>query len=373
MSFVVVGAGVIGLSIAFELALRGHRVSILESGVVGKKASWAGAGILIPANAETAIHPMEHLEALSHDVHRDWSKRLKELTGIDNRFSLCGGIYLARTLGEQATLAGSCLEWRAREIPFEEFTDSDFLARMKPGQEFRKILWLPGESQIESPSHLQALAAANQKLGVNISAGLDGLRFVRKAGRVHCMNSASDDTDVTYIFAAGAWTSQILKDLEVYLPLQPVRGQMVLYRIPLETLSPLPGGPVINEGTRYLVPRLDGHVLAGSTIEEVGFVETTTDSGIADIRQWAESLFSELNDSTYVKSWAGLRPGSYDGFPYLGRITELENAFVATGHFKGGLQLSTATAIVMSDLVEGKQPRIDLDPFSPNRVSKMDA
>ena len=153
--------------------------------------------------------------------------------------------------------------------------------------------------------------------------------------------------------------------------MQPVRGQIAMYKIDPATVpnDKIANGPIINEGSRYLVPRTDGHILAGATIEEVGFDCQTTESEVAGLRNWAEGLVSQLNDSTFVKSWAGLRPGTYDGFPYLGQLGQFENAYVATGHFKTGLQLSTATAIVMADLVEGKNPDVDLKPLSPLRAS----
>jgi len=173
-----------------------------------------------------------------------------------------------------------------------------------------------------------------------------------------------------FLFAAGPWTQELIQPLGLPLPMQPVRGQIALYKIDPAVASnaKIANGPIINEGSRYLVPRTDGHIIAGATIEEVGFDCQTTDSEIAGLRSWAESVTEQLNDSTFVKSWAGLRPGTYDGFPYLGQLGEFENALVATGHFKTGLQLSPATAVVLADLVEGKNPDVDLKPLSPSRV-----
>ena len=117
-----------------------------------------------------------------------------------------------------------------------------------------------------------------------------------------------------------------------------------------------------------MVPRADGHVLAGATIEEVGFDCHTTEDEVADLRAWAESITEDLGPENYIRAWAGLRPGTYDGFPYLGRLADFNNAIVATGHFKAGLQTSAGTAKVIADLAEQKAPEIDLTPFSPNRV-----
>jgi len=173
-----------------------------------------------------------------------------------------------------------------------------------------------------------------------------------------------------FVFAAGPWTEGILSQLNVSLPMQPVRGQLALYRLREPVAAKWTDAPLINEGSRYLVPRADGHVLAGATIEEVGFDCHTTEDEVADLRAWAESISDDIGPDNYVKSWAGLRPGTYDGFPYLGRLADFNNAIIATGHFKAGLQTSAGTAKVIADLAVHKTPEIDLTPFSPNRVGR---
>jgi glycine oxidase len=123
----------------------------------------------------------------------------------------------------------------------------------------------------------------------------------------------------------------------------------------------------LNEGNRYLVAREDGYVLAGSTEEEVGFDKRTTPAGLADLRSFAEALVPALAEAKLEKSWAGLRPATFDGLPYLGQIPALSNAFVAAGHFRSGLYLSGGTAVLMSQLMRGEEPDIDLEPFRVGR------
>jgi glycine oxidase len=142
----------------------------------------------------------------------------------------------------------------------------------------------------------------------------------------------------------------------------PVRGQIVLYRCH----SP-PFQRILNEGSRYLVPRDDGRVLVGSTEEEVGFDKSTTTEGLAELQRLACELVPALKSANVEHAWAGLRPASFDGFPYIGKIPGLENAFVASGHFRSGLQLSTGTARVMGQLIRGQQPVIDLRAFEVGR------
>ncbi len=376
---IIVGGGVIGLSIAYELAKRGRPVAVLEKDRFGRKASWAGAGILAPANGATANHPQEHLEALSHQFHEQWSSELKVLTGIDNGYQRCGGLYVARTAGEVASLTGLTVEWQQREILFEPVSEMELYRRwplLFPAPEsssnehqmIRKSIWVPGESQISNPHHLEALIVACRKLGVVMREGVQKAEIKCSKSKVNSVAVAGEVfMGENYFFAAGPWTEQLVAPNGIPLPMQPVRGQIALYRIALVG-EPAGCWPIVNEGSRYLVPRRDGHVLAGATIEEVGFECRTTDDEIAELRTWAEGLSAALHESNYLKSWAGLRPGTYDGFAYLGRLGGLDNAFVATGHFKGGLQLSTATAVVMVDLAEGKTPAVDLAPFDPSRA-----
>jgi len=382
MRQVIIGGGIIGLSAAYELASRGHDVSILEREQFGRKSSWAGAGILIPANPATAIHPMEHLEAISHRIHERWSEQLLDQTGIDNEFRKCGGLYVARTIGESAALTGLMSEWSAREIEFQILSNQEFETRFAPfaksilDSKHAKAIWVPGESQFSNPRQVEALIAGCKKLNVSMHQNLSNVEVEIGSGKIKSIwfgeETISGDQ---YLFAAGPWTEELIKPLEVPLPMQPVRGQIAMYKLGVESneqnneAAIIVNGPIVNEGSRYLVPRRDGCVLAGATIEEVGFDCQTSEPEIADLRGWAESLSDQFNDSTFVKSWAGLRPGTYDGFPYLGRLGSFENAFVATGHFKSGLHLSTGTAIVMADLLESREPKIDLQPFSPLRAA----
>jgi glycine oxidase len=165
-----------------------------------------------------------------------------------------------------------------------------------------------------------------------------------------------------FCFTAGAWTSPLLARLRIQTGILPIRGQMALFRCDVSPIK-----RIINEGSRYLVPRDDGHVLAGSTEEEAGFDKRTTPEAIADLVAFARELVPALNEAKIEQTWAGLRPGSFDGLPYLGGLPGFSNAFVAAGHFRSGLYLSTATAVVMSELLRGEEPEIDLAPFRVGR------
>lgn len=369
MNVAIIGGGVIGLSLAWELSQRGHQITLIDQEAFGKKASWAGAGILLPGNASTAIHPLEHLEALSNDLHHSWAQRLLEQTGIDNGYRNCGGLYVATSAGEVATLAGSLGFWKERSIRVESLDRETFAARypalghLAQAKPFAAA-WAPDEAQICNPWHVQALVRACELSGVELLPEHAVSDFQFTPQRIASLQVGDQHREFEQIvFACGAWTEQVTADFADCLPMVPVRGQMLLYKLdqPLRT-------PIVNEGTRYVVPRDDGHVLVGATIEEVGFNESTNASSIETLAGDAERLVPSLRREKLLKSWAGLRPGTHDGFPYMGRLPGWENVFVSTGHFKTGLQLSPGAAVSMADFIEGKTPAIDLTPFAPSRV-----
>ena len=363
---VVIGGGVIGLSVAYELSKRNRRVVLLERDQVGRKASWFGAGILTPANGKTAIHPVEQLESLSNELHAQWADELLRATGIDTGHSTCGGLYVARTGGEIAALHGAIQHWDERQIQFKNVSVEQ-ARQLIPGiavPSKGKFAFVPTESQLRNPRHLQALSVACRQNGVEIVEGCSSLELVVENGQTS--STLVDDRHYVaenYCIAAGPWSEQILKPFGVPLPSIPVRGQMALFKLPSQQFV-----PIVNEGSRYLVPRSDGHVLAGSTVEEVGFNSSIEQQCIDELTKWAGELVPALNQQTFVTAWAGLRPGTYDGFPYLGSVRRSSNTFIATGHFKTGLHLSPATAVVMADLLEEKKSSIDLTPFAPSRA-----
>ncbi len=367
----IIGGGIVGLSLAYELLHRNWQVTIVERHRFGNAASWAAAGILLPANRLTANHPLEHLSALSNRLHVEWAKKLESETGVNNGHHRCGGLYVARTAGEVASLTGLQFQWTDEQISFEALAPSDvkslpYVANNQGAlSDVRQAIALQDESQICNPHHTQALVQACQARGARLleCTKVETVLHSGATDEVTGVQLASGDTLTSdqYVFAAGPWTGQTI-DFES-LPMLPVRGQIVMFKLPKQIFA-----PIVYEGSHYLVPRKDGHVLAGATLEEVGFDCTTTQTSIEMLMQFAKRQFPQLNEQTKVKHWAGLRPTTFDGFPYLGRLRQAKNAYVSTGHFRLGIQLSTGSAQVVADLMEGVQPEIDISTFSPHRI-----
>jgi glycine oxidase len=364
-SCLIIGGGVVGLSLAYELSRRNRSVTVIDQGPLGQEASWAGAGILPPANAATALHPLDQLRALSNQLRPQWAERLLAETGIDNGFRRCGSLHLARTPGEAAALAALDRSLAEQQIRCRRLTSAE-VSQLEPAlnqRDLRAAFEIPDECQLRNPRHLKALAAACCQAGVKIHEHCQAIELLHAGGRATAVRTSQGDlTADAVVLTAGAWTQAMLAREQIRSGIFPMRGQMVLFR-----RERPPFRRVINEGPRYLVPRDDGYVLAGSTEEEAGFDKSTTREAIADLTQFAIDLVPALREATIERTWAGLRPASFDSFPYIGRMPGVENVFVASGHFRSGLHLSPGTAVVLADLIEGQQPTIDLTPFRISR------
>lgn len=357
----VLGGGVVGLTTAYRLARDGVRVEVIDKGEFGSEASWAGAGIIPPGNPERAAAPYDRLRALSSRLFPRLTEELREATGIDNGYRVCGGIeFLADDDFE--TLPA----WRAEGVAHEGLTP-ERLAVLEPSLMLpggRNYL-LPGMAQVRNPWHVRMLVAGCAAAGVILTPVTPVASLQVRGSRIDGVRLASGDTRAAqqYLVAAGAWSDALVRPLGAKTGIHPVLGQIVLFKTAHPVLR-----RVVLDGKRYLVPRRDGHVLVGSTEEpEAGFEKRTTPEALGELVTFAEALVPALADAERVKSWAGLRPGSLDGLPSLGRVGEFSNLFLAGGHFRAGIQLSPATALVMTELLTGRAPSVPLDDFRVGR------
>ena len=363
----VIGGGVVGLSIAYEAAGRGRRVRVIDAGQPAREASWAGAGILPPAG-EGDLDPLEQLVALSNRCHAAWAEELRAETGIDNGYRHCGAIYLAREARDTAQL-DELAGWAAsRSIVAEPLPGSalsEAEPALRPSGSVSAAYLLPEERQIRNPRHLKALLLGCAQRGVEITSGMAADDFEVRGGRIRAVRTIGGTIAVDQVcITTGSWTAAVARRLGVQLAIKPVRGQIALLALKQPLLS-----RIVNEGPRYLVPRCDGRLLVGSTEEDAGFDRTTTAGAIGELLRFAQSLVPDLASAQLERTWAGLRPATRDGLPYLGAVPEVDNAWVAAGHFRGGLQLSTGTAVVMNQLMADERPEVDLTAFRLDRTA----
>ena len=361
----IVGGGVVGLSLAWELARRGARCHVLDQGEIGRGASWAGAGLVPPPHRAPDLNdPTCMLRARSAALYPEWSARLRDETGIDNGFRVSGGLDVALNPREEPALQSMTGRWRKQGIRYE-VVDDVRAAELEPAltRDFCRAYYLPERAQIRNPWHLHALQAACRQLGVAFSprAGVRELRV--QGGRVTGVTTTDGTISADSVtITAGAWSEGLLSPLGVAMPTRPVKGQMLLLDPGRKLL-----GRIIEHEKCYLVPRDEGLVLAGATEEHVGFEDTLTDDARGYL--WAEaiSMVPALAHSQIINHWCGFRPGSRDSRPYLGAVPGYTGLYVATGHQRAGLSLSPATAECMADLLTGQQPRISIEGYRLDR------
>jgi glycine oxidase len=354
----IIGGGVIGLTTAYFLARDGARVTIVDKGDMGQEASWAGAGILTPAEVDRARAPEEQFLARSIGLFPQLSAELRERTGIDNGYLQCGGIELVEDDSHVTD------EWRSSGTEYREL-DGRALKSLEPALGLcERTYFLPKMAQVRNPRHLQALHAACQDLGVVLKPNCTVQGFERKQQRiVAALSDAGPLVAERFLISTGAWTDGLVETIGWNPEIHPIRGQIALLNTSNQLLK-----RIILQGSRYIVPRADGRVLVGSTEEDVGFDKRTTAASIADLLAFACKLVPALGQAQVERCWAGLRPGPPDGKPYLGRVPGWDNLFVAAGHYRSGIQLSPGTALAMKELLLDLKPSQVLDPFRPDRV-----
>lgn len=338
------------MTAAYRLAVQGRRVTLLDRHWPGREASWAGAGIIPPGNPLLASTPIDRLRARSVIQFPHFSAELRERTGIDNGFFICGGIEFLSEADEDVIDL-----WKQEQIVHSRLTVEEFHALegglALPGS--ATAFHLPGCAQVRNPWHVRALISACENVGVKFQLGIEAVGWVREAERIKAVKIADGSivSAAEFIVASGAWAEGLLVPLGCCPGVHPVRGQIVLYRA-----DPRPFRNVLMHGKRYLVPRADGRILVGSTEEpEAGFEKANTPVGIAGLREFAEQLVPALTNAAVEQTWAGLRPGSRDGMPMIGRVPGVMNVYAAVGHGRAGVQLSLITADLLIDAMSDRE------------------
>ena len=206
---------------------------------------------------------------------------------------------------------------------------------------------------------LRAALAALPNVEIREHCGVEG--FLHEDGRVVGVQTAQGELRAdAVVVAAGAWSGELLKTLGLELPVEPVKGQMILFKCAKDFLPAM----VMADG-RYAIPRRDGHILVGSTLEYEGFDKTPTSEALGSLRASAIELLPALAEAEVVKHWAGLRPGSPDGIPFIGPVPEHEGLWLNCGHFRNGLVLAPASCQLLTNLLLGQTPIVDPAPYAP--------
>ncbi|MGY6275912.1 glycine oxidase ThiO [Methylomonas sp. MgM2] len=352
----IVGGGISGLLTARELRMAGREVTIIDKSRIGREASWAGGGILLP------IYPWRQKKAISDLVinslqrYPSLSRELDGATDIDPEWNPCGMLICKNPDYDVA------IQWcESRHVAYR---DAPPTLLKNLNTRFEQPLWLPDIAQARNPRLLKSLKAYLIQKGVRLIEQTEILGVDVEKRHLTSINMGRQSFRPKHVvICAGAWSANLLADwlphASVQLPIQPVRGQMLLFDARPETLNYM-----ILDGDHYLIPRRDGKILAGSTVEQVGFEKVTTQEAKETLHRFATELLPDLKNYPVCEHWAGLRPGTPDGVPYISFHPDVDNLSINAGHFRNGLVMGPASARLLADLILQRPTEVDPAPYS---------
>ena len=355
MKVVIVGGGVIGLLSALVLAQAGCQVTILEKNSGAIESSWAGGGIVSPMYPWRYPPAVTALAQLAQAEYPLLAQQLFAMTGINIELNACGMLMLEAEDQRDALVWGQQYQQQLLTLSAKDISQlSPLLANFKTG------IWFPHIANVRNPLLLSALMQAVTQLGVCYRNHTNIVSWHKINNRIAAIESSTGEkyTADAFVITAGAWTGQILNLLAITMPVNPMKGQMILYKLPEQKLKQI----VLHQG-HYLIPRQDGHLLCGSTLENTGFEKQTTDEALALLQKTANRIMPLLSQYQPIKQWAGLRPASPNGIPYIGRVPQFSNLWVNAGQFRNGLVLAPASAQLLADLMLCRTPCVNPEPY----------
>lgn len=349
--FLVVGGGAVGLSSAQALLRAGYSVTLLERGEIGREASWAGGGILSPLCPWDYSDEVTRLASRGADLFAAWADELQQATGIDSEYERSGMLVLPPC--DMSLAQRWCAE---HATPLQQVEAQEVESVLGPAD----ALLLPQVAQVRNPRLLHALRRRAEMLGCHIIENCEVQQVVAEHGHVQkLLTSRGEFSAGSYVVTAGAWSRQLLGQHALQLDIRPVRGQMLLYKFDTPPLQ-----HIVLQRDLYLIPRRDGYLLVGSTLEEAGFDKSVTATARKKLQQRAELLLPQLRNMPVVQQWAGLRPGSPHNIPTIGRHPQLGNLYLNSGHFRYGVTMAPASAEILLNDIAGVAQPFDVAPYA---------
>lgn len=355
---IIIGGGIIGCAIAYELAKKEVDVLVIEKAYrVGTESSWAGAGIL---TSHASTHePYPELCRASLAMYPSLSIELKNETNIDIEYMSSGTLSVFFEESEAAGLIGLA-ERRINRGFTAEVLSTEQALQLEPNvsKDIAGAVLFPEDGHVRNPKMVSALAKGASQNGTRFLLGNPVTGFVSENEKVIgvVVNNETIYAE-SFVLAAGCWTGNLTSMLDVSISIIPSKGQIVL----LESM-PLLFNRTIDGLGIYIVPRSDGKILLGATVEFVGFDKTPTVDGVKQMIDAAVVIAPELAKSTFAQTWVGLRP-YYKSGPCLGYLPGFDNVVLASGHYKNGILLAPITGKLISELLLFKQTSLSLEPF----------
>jgi glycine oxidase len=361
---IVIGAGAIGTSIAYQLAKAGVNVMVFERGQVGGQATGASAG-MIQINPDRTTPPAVSTLALeSARLFPALATELQERTGMDIGYRPAPLLHVALHEGDEPQLRAH-RAWQVDHGVAVAWLDGAAALDLEPtlNPATRAALYYPNDHQVMPLTFAQALARTAVDLGAALREGAGIDRLLTAGDRVVGVAIGGETVHAgEVVIASGAWASSWSDALQTPIPVRPVRGQMVGLRTTGTGLR-----NVVSSADGYMLTKPDGSTDVGTTVEEVGYDARPTTAGIAGLLAMVPRLAPRLADATFSRAWAGLRPGTPDGLPLLGRVPGWQGVSLAAGHFRNGILLAPITGELIADLLARRRPRLALDAFDPGR------
>ncbi len=353
----IIGGGIIGLLTARALHQGGASVCIVERGELGGESSWAGGGIVSPLYPWRYDDAVNRLAEKSKQLYPDLCRQLQEESGVDSELTHSGLLIVHDDERQQA------LDWARRyAVQCEHLEDRAALQPIEPrlSERFETALWMPQIHQLRNPKFVQALRGSCRQRGIEVIEHSEVQQLLISAGRVRGVQLADRQVHAAQVVvASGAWSAKLLAAAGASVEVEPVKGQMIMFKTEPDLIKTI----VMSHG-HYIIPRRDGHVLCGSTLEFTGFEKTTSTHSREQLQQYAVELVPQLARYPVVRHWAGLRPGTRRGIPYICACDGVEGLYLHAGHYRNGIVLGAASAELMAQLVSGDAPWCDPTPYA---------
>lgn len=366
----IIGGGVIGLAIARELRRKsGVKITILEkNSQCGEEASFAAAGMLAPQAETDSFDDFYYFCRESCDSYPRFAREISDETSVDIELDQSGTLYLAFTERDVSEIRRR-FDWQKNANIDVEYLNAEEVRKTEPfvSPDVRAALFFPNDWQVENRKLLYALKKFAELNEIEIVENAKVKNLIKENNKISGAAAAGEKFYAErVILTTGAWTSLIKtgESASPFVEVKPIRGQMFSYRTAKRLFT-----KVIYSPRGYIVPRNDGRILVGATVEDAGFDKTVTTDGIDFLRDHALEISPSLVNLEISEKWAGLRPFAADGLPVLGAFPGIENLFVATAHYRNGILLAPLTAKILAEKIIERKDSKYLEIFNTRRFS----